>query len=355
MRRTTGVAAFVAFATLAVLPSIASAAKPTIVWAGPPPTTGGLSKSFMKKYNPDVNAFFAKRTTVTVGSSVSFNLVGFHTVDFPGKAGGGLPLPLLVPGATATGVNDAAGVAFWFDGKVPSIGLNPTLFAVSGPKKYNGSTRIDSGLPLSAKVKPLVVQFTAPGTYKYFCDVHPGMVGTVVVKPKGQAVPTPAQNATAITKQATTAVKVLKSLVTAKQSPDTVHLGEAGPGGAELYGMFPSTLNVSAGTVVTFSMTKDSLEDHTATFGDHATLAKLAKGFEGANFPAQGVYPSDPTQPIQESPTQHGDGFANVGVLDESPATTTIQPSSKIVFTAPGTYQFICLIHPFMHGTIIVK
>ncbi len=36
-------------------------------------------------------------------------------------------------------------------------------------------------------------------------------------------------------------------------------------------------------------------------------------------------------------------------------ATTQIPASSKIDFTTAGTYQFICLIHPFMQGTIIVK
>jgi plastocyanin len=31
-----------------------------------------------------------------------------------------------------------------------------------------------------------------------------------------------------------------------------------------------------------------------------------------------------------------------------------LPPSGKITFTAPGTYKFICLIHPFMHGTVVV-
>src|SRR5699024_8124363 len=98
-----------------------------------------------------------------------------------------------------------------------------------------------------------------------------------------------------------------------------------------------------------------SFETHTATFGDTKTLKGLAKGFEGVNFPAQGVFPSDPTQPISESLTAHGDGLANIGAVDTNPQSATIPSSGKIDFTQAGTYHFICLIHPNMQGTIIVK
>ena len=39
------------------------------------------------------------------------------------------------------------------------------------------------------------MKFTKAGIYKYFCNVHPGMVGFVVVKPKGQKIPTAKQDA----------------------------------------------------------------------------------------------------------------------------------------------------------------
>jgi len=119
--------------------------------------------------------------------------------------------------------------------------------------------------------------------------------------------------------------------------------------------MFPTSLTVNAGTTVTFHMSKNTFETHTATFGPKPLLKSLAKGFQGANFPAQGVYPSDPPGTITESLTSHGDGFANVGALDNSAATKQIPSSGKIDFTTPGTYHFICLIHSNMHGTIIVK
>jgi len=347
-----------AVALCALLTASVASAKPVtkVVTAGPPPVVNKIAaklvpKSFNKTFNPDINAFFNKKTTINVGDSVSFQLRGFHTIDFPAK--GQHALPLIVAGGTATG-NDAAGAPFWWSGKLPNVGINPALAVTSKAKTYNGSQRWDSGAPLG-KPKPLKLTFTKAGTYRYFCDIHPGMVGTVVVKPTGAAIPSAKRDAAATKAQATADIKAAKKVAAAKQPANTVSLGESTPGGVELYKMFPSTLTVNAGTVVTFHMSKSTFETHTATFGNQATLKSLAKGFEGISFPAQGVYPSDPTQPITESPTNHGDGFANVGALDNNPATKTIPSSGKIDFTTAGTYQFICLIHPFMHGVIVVK
>jgi plastocyanin len=326
------------------------------VIAGPPSVINQvaakyLPQTFSKTYNPDINAFFNKKTTINVGDTVSFQLRGFHTVDFPAQ--GGKALPLIVPGQTATGINDAAGNPFWFNGKVPNLGINPQLFGTSKAKTYNGSQRWDSGAPLG-KPKPLNLKFTKAGTYKYFCDVHPGMVGTIVVKPAGATIPTAKQDAKATVAQATADVKAAATVVKAKQPADTVSLGESTPGGVELYTMFPASLTVNAGTTVTFQMSKHTFETHTATFGPTSVLKKLANGFAGVNLPAQGVYPSDPPGSITESPTAHGDGFANVGTLDND-SGTPVPSSGKITFTTAGTYHFICLIHPFMRGTIVVK
>jgi len=31
-----------------------------------------------------------------------------------------------------------------------------------------------------------------------------------------------------------------------------------------------------------------------------------------------------------------------------------VMPLPTVTFAAPGTYQFFCMIHPFMHGTVTV-
>jgi plastocyanin len=356
MQRSIG--AIVATCAVLALPATAAASTKT-VFAGPPPTTQKLAgkvlgKSFVQTYNPDVNDFFLHRVTINAGDSVSFIQAGFHTIDLPGKSGQDLPL-ILASSTKVSDVKDAAGSPFWFNGVVPNLNLNPALFARSKSTVYNGSTRLDSGLPPnSGKPKPFTVKFTKAGVYKYFCDIHLGMVGFVVVKPKGKTVPTAKQDAAALKTQITGDLNTAKGLAKTKVAADNVSLGEGAPGGVELFTMFPSTLTVKTGTTVTFSISKNSREVHTATFGPVPYLTALANGLFATPGPtAQGAYPSSPTQPILLNTTSHGNGFGNIGVVDTD-STSPNPTSGKITFTAPGTYNFICLVHPFMHGTVVV-
>lgn len=350
--------------TVAIAAPAAAQAKTVKVYTGPPPNIGSLapasarlSPSFKAKYNPDVNAYFPQKVTIHVGDTVSF-IRGMmpHTIDIP--AVGGQDLPLIVTGAPAA-VNDAAGNPFWFSGKLPSLGLNPAL-VVPGPMNvsYNGTARVDSGFYLGKGAAPAFnVTFTKAGVFKVFCDVHYGMTGTVVVLPKTKPLPTAAQDKAALRGQVMADLTALKAAAKIKPPANTVSVGSAGPGGSELFAMFPATLHVKVGTVVTFSVSPDTHEVHTVTFGSKAYLTQLLGGFLAAPRPTeQGLYPSDSPAlgPIALSSTSHGNGFAGTGGLDRDP-TTPFGPSAQVKFMAPGTYHYICLIHPFMHGTIVVS
>ena len=330
------------------LPAAASAAAPVVYPGGAPAFQKRLGMSF------GVNNFINNTVTVHSGDTVTWNLnYGFHTVDIPKLGGKDLPL-ITATGNTVSGVKDAAGNDFWFDGKVPVLGFNTVLFSRSGPKAYNGTTRIDSGLPVGPGAHLFKVKFLTPGRYKYFCDVHPGMVGFVVVKPTGKPIPSAKANAAETVREQKAfqaeAAKVAKTPVPA----DSVSLGLSGPGGLEDYGMFPATLSVKAGTTVRFFMSRDTEEVHTATFGPASYLKSLAGSFQGPAPASAALYPSDPPGQIVLNQTSHGNGFASTGVLDRDP--TTPQPvANTIKFTQAGTYHFICLIHEFMRGTIVVK
>jgi plastocyanin len=350
MQRRLGV--FAAACACLALPATAAAASKTVYAGGPAAFQNQLGKAT----NGGVDNFLINRVTINVGDTVVWNgkalASGFHSVNFP-KAGG-KPFPLILPtGKQITGVNDAAGQPFWFNNVVPQLGFNPALFAASGGKTYNGSKAVESGLPLG-KPKDFKLTFTKAGVYKYYCNVHHGMVGFVVVKPKGQKVPTAKQDATTLSATEKAYVTEAKGLDKTTPSGNNVSVGASGAGGAEVFAMFPAKLTVKTGSTVTFSMSAQSREVHTATFGPTAYVNALATAFANAPvFPGNAIYPSDPPAAISLNPTSHGNGFANVGAMDRD-GGTPLASSGKITFTAPGTYNFICLVHPFMHGTVVV-
>jgi plastocyanin len=115
---------------------------------------------------------------------------------------------------------------------------------------------------------------------------------------------------------------------------------------------------VPVGGSVKFQV-KSLAEAHTFSFGPADYLNNLASAFvvptaSALVFNGQLALPSDPppTLPPYDG-TAHGNGFLNTGVLDGDPASP--QPSSSsVTFSKAGTYAFICLIHPFMHGTVVV-
>ncbi|HZU40411.1 MAG TPA: hypothetical protein VE992_05130, partial [Solirubrobacteraceae bacterium] len=134
-----------------------------------------------------------------------------------------------------------------------------------------------------------------------------------------------------------------------------VELGASLPDGLETLAMFPARLQVKRGTVVTFFMSRFTRETHTAGFGPKDYLKALANAFIGpqGQLDARDVFPSSPGS-IVLTPHSHGNGFANTGALDRD-SSTPLVPANKIDFTKPGVYHFICLIHPFMRGVVVVK
>ncbi len=347
-------AAFVVGAALA-LPA-GAAGRTTEVFAGGPPAFAG---ELQQNYGAGINNYLLDKVTIHEGDSVEWSglAAGFHTVDIP--EAGGSDLPLIIPSGTNVGdVKDAAGNPFWFDGQ-PNLTFNPTLFQPIGGNVYNGSARIDSGLPFGPP-QPFKVAFTKPGVYHYFCDVHYGMTGTVVVVAKNKPVPSPHQNSVALIKAEKAYVASAKRVDATKPPANSVSVGASGPSGLEVFAFFPGELHVASGTTVNFFMSEATRETHTATFGDTSeggyvfNLGQTAFSSPTGLIDPRGAYPSSVPMPISLSPASHGNGFANTGALDRDTGTPT-PASAQITFTEPGTYHYICLIHPFMHGTVIVR
>ena len=335
------------------LPSAASAAT-KVVYAGGPVK---WSKALQRSTGAGVNNFLINRVTINVGDSVTWSGAtlagGFHTVDIPAVGGSDQPLIVDTGQRVGNNVTDAAGNPFWFDGKLNFLSFNPVLFRPAGGTVYNGTSRINSGLPLGPP-HDFTVKFTTPGKFNYFCDVHYGMGGQVVVVPAGVPIPSSKQDASTLAALERHYTAEAKQVARTTAGGSNVSVGASGPGGLEVFAMFPGTLRIKAGTTVTFSMSKDTRETHTATFGPFGYLQQLAKGFTSNPLDPRSTYPSSPFgEIIPLSGVSHGNGFGNTGALDRD-SGSPLPALNRIRFTKPGVYKYICLIHPFMHGTVIV-
>ena len=316
------------------------------------------AKAF-QKYGADVNAFFPSALTVHVGDKVKFAPTSFHNLDIPKK--GGARSPLVAPAGTISGANDAAGAPYWFNGQ-PNLQFNTALLSSAFGKSltYNGKKGIQSGLPLGNKLKPVTVKFAKVGKVTYFCDIHAGMKATINVVKKTATAPTPKVGARLIKAQAAAALKTAKSLQSPTVDANSVLVGNSGKGGVEVFAFFPSTKAVAVGTTLTFAMSPKTLDVHTATTGPgdpeadpNSFMGKLAGSIGGpSGFDEAAVYPSDAPPAVPSlTTTSHGNGFWNTGFMGGS-AAAPLPSSGQVKIDGPGTYNFDCLIHPFMHLTV---
>lgn len=340
-------------------PGAAQAASKTVL-AGTPPTA---AKS-LQKYGADVNAYFPSSVAIRRGDSVRFQPVGFHDVHFLGSKGK-QTTPFVPTGKMIAGVNDAAGIPFWFNGQ-PELGPNPKVFTPNGKLGKtvvtDGTKEIFSGAPLADKPKPMTVRFTKAGLFRYFCSIHPGMRGAVRVTARGRPVPSAAADARRVRTQVARALRIARNLGKAAVPTNTVDVGRGGPGGVSFLGFLPEKRTVPVGTTVTFRMQTGDFETHTVTAGPgdpskdpKSYLGALTASLESPAARQELLYPSDlPTSPAALTPALHGNGFWNSGGMDSVRASPLPQ-RSRVTFAAAGRYTLYCLIHPFMKATVTAR
>ena len=337
------------------LPGAAQAATKSVFMGLPP----GSQKAF-EKAGSDANAFFPASIRIRAGDVVAFTPTGFHTVDMPASGG---PLPLIAPTGRKIAAADAAGIPLWFNGR-DEVGFDKRLLKSNfGKTLVKGPLRIKSGLPLGNKLKPMKVRFNKAGRYTYYCNLHPGMKGTVRVVGKGSPIPSAKADAARVKAQAARALAIAKALPKTTKAPaNTIAVGAEGAGGVSYFGMLPGKLTVPVGTTVNLRMAGNSSDIHTATFGPgnpdkpQEYLGAIAASLQGVVFDGRAVYPSEPpgSPPAGLSPALHGNGFWSTGLMD-GVASSPIPGSGAVTFTQPGDYPFVCLIHTFMKGTITVQ
>jgi plastocyanin len=328
------------------------------VYMGTPPQAG---RSF-ERLLTDINDFFPHTTTIRQGDSVRFVPVGFHNVDLPAREDD--PLPLASPtGQKIAGINDAANAPFWFNGQ-DQLGFTRELGESGFGKRftYDGSERVNSGLPLAERPRPMTVRFDRRGSFTYLCNVHAGMKGRVRVRGDSSDAPTTREHNRAVTRQIARARTVARDLDELDAPANTFNVGAAGAGGVERLAFVPERLQVARGTTVTFRMSPRSYDVHTATSGPgdpenqpSSYLGQIAASFQQPVFDQRGAYGSEPPGTVASlSATLHGNGFWNTGVMDTTSATP-LPRSGRVRLDTAGSYTFYCLIHPFMKGTVDVS
>jgi plastocyanin len=153
----------------------------------PPADIAGFNLAGYGYEGPDsfvyVSEFLPRRITTTVGSKVTWLMVGPHTVSF------GVPryFPLFSIDKDGTVKTDKRATdpvgGPGFPEHLPDNPPNP--YVIDGGK-WSGVGEHSSGLPIDTGSDQQLVgyslTFTRAGTYNYACLIHPRMVGKVVVK-----------------------------------------------------------------------------------------------------------------------------------------------------------------------------
>jgi len=304
------------------------------------------------------NAFYPRTVSVNAGGKVAFEIAGLHNVIFPAK--GAKPAPFHAPDATApvTGAKDATGADFWFNGQ-PNWQLDMTQLAPGGDGRVDGKALDGSGVFAGQGAPPdYVVSFPKTGTYRYLCSIHPGMKGKVKVLPKGAKAPSKAKDAKAVRKQIAKTVELAKKLAAETPKGAVVRAGNDAKEVA-FFAFSPGVRSVRAGQSVTFEMAKGSTEMHNVVFGPQDVLEATAAAFISPNAAGLGynpisVYASDPGALVLDG-ANHGNGFANTGLLDDD-VRTPFPAKAKVTFAKAGSYAYICTVHgPSMKGTVEVS
>jgi len=230
-----------------------------------------------------------------------------------------------------------------------------TAFPSGGPS-YDGTGFVNSGL-LEGKGKTFALTFTKAGSYGYFCLLHPGMVGQVVVQAAGSAYPqTQAQidaqaNAELYDKLSRGNQDLQNSKLTSKPSANgtTNYTVVNGAGGnqASVLRFVPVDLTVKAGDSVTW-LGNDPHEVHTVTFYDPAGKVP--------DFIVPQPQPSGPPKLVLPHAAPENDTAVDSQDLYNSGLLLPGQ-SYTFTFPKPGTYTYVCVVHApqGMFGKVVVE
>jgi len=283
--------------------------------------------------------FFPGPLIIRAGDTVTWkwaDALAPHSVTF---LSGKPDLPLVVPGPGQGELT--LGPAFFPAG----------IWATASTASYDGTALAHSGPPNDPSAT-YSLTFTKAGTYGYVCSFHPGMRAEIIVREAGAPLSeTPAQAKARGQVTASALLGKMRDDVAAYHSTavGTIHTAVAGMGdgyGASLIQFAPQNLTVKRGDTVVWVM-PDPFEIHTITFTSGATPPELAEPRPQPSGPPLLVIPANVAGPAGGT-TYTGQGIVNAGIVGNGGGFI-------LRFDAPpGTYNYVCLIHPTMKASVTV-
>ncbi|MBC7810413.1 MAG: hypothetical protein H7175_04665 [Burkholderiales bacterium] len=288
--------------------------------------------------NIEALAFSPNTLQVHRGDTVVWQIGGFHNVRL-----GEAPLEFII--------------APTVDGQpLPQFNQEVVLPSVENGGSYTGG-EAGSGLFLDPSMPPVfaLIIDAEPGTYVYYCDIHPGMVGIIEVVPDDVEIPTPQEVATA---QAVELSRQINAGAGAMQETMADHMGmdmgssdepvevQAGASAerAAVQAFFPGVVVIEAGQSVTWNVPPDSIEVHTVTWPNYTPADVFDVQEQEAGPPIFAFGPA--VLPTDNTEIAEGDSFNSSFIAPGQSYTLT--------FTEPGMYVYVCTLHPGMMGTVVV-
>jgi plastocyanin len=276
-----------------------------------------------------------------------------------------LKVPDVFPPAQGDAVQTSGQPCFLATGDLPANGA--ACAKVTPEPAFTGTeTYFNSGfLPEGATWTMKLADTIAPGTYRYMCAIHRNaMQGKVTVVAKTATAQTAAQVASKGASETSAAIAKMKTLFNgfSKLTADTAAAGGVSPdvpaGVIAEFG--PKTLTIKTNSTVTW----DVAGPHTISFNaPESAVGAMTKAPDGSvhlNPPALGpagggtggalAPPAKPT--VLDGGKWDGTGFYSSGTLLGFGPPGILK--YKLTFTKAGTYQYRCLFHPDMQGTVNV-
>jgi plastocyanin len=284
----------------------------------------------------EADAYGPDPLIIHVGDTVKWSFAGGHTVTFNS---GQKELPLILPGKNPGEL--MIGPAFFPQG-IPDP---------SKPVSYDGTQQINSGIMGDQPNQSISLTFTKTGLFGYVCMLHPGMRGNVEVREASAPLTeTPAQaKARGLVTLQTLAGKVKADAQQIRPiNNGPLHTALAGIGdafGASALGFFPGNIQVKRGDWVTWTQA-DPFEIHTVTFTSGAAVPDFVTPQPQAAGPPTLVIAASIAGPSGDTYT--GTGIFNSGIL------TYGNMAAFKIDAPPGSYDYFCVVHPWMKGTVTV-